>query len=197
MRKKQWLAVMALGIVWGFSGCNSTYMPPADPNMSDLTQEQAQEIGKRKIHVPCSVEVHCANSLSGQRDSAFFTDHYYYPLRAILVNSFRNAAYQTFEPAKGEVIDSFTIYVSVQESNLDVAWGNANYQLQLIVRFNEPGEKKIMATSISKSIQLPLVSSDKVPDAIYVACRDAAFEAMQRILDNPKLWKTVKRFEDR
>ena len=197
MRMQQWFAgtIMGMGII--LAGCNATYMPPADPNMSDLTPQQVQEIGKRKIHVPCAVEVHCDNSLSGQRDSAFFTDYYYYPLQSILSNSFRHAAYQVFEPAKGEVIDSFTAYVTVQESTLDVAWGKANYQLQIVVRFDEPGEKKIMAVSISKSVQLPLVDNDKVPDAIYVACRDAAFEAMQKLLANPKLWKTVKRFEDK
>lgn len=192
------LFLLALGAGVLLTGCNATYMPAADPNMSDLTPAQAQEVGKRKIHVPCAIEIHCSSdSLSGQRDSFFYTDYYHYPLKAILTNSFQHAAYQVFEPAKGEVIDSFTIHVTVQESNLDVAWGKANYQLQIIVRFDEPGEKKILATSISKSMQVPLTDSNKVPDAIYMACRDAAFEAMQKIVASPKLWKTVKRFEDK
>ncbi len=189
--------VLSLGSAIIFFGCNATYMPPADPGMSDLTSQQAQELSKRKIHVPCTVEVHCDNNISGQRDSAFFTDTHYYPLRAILNNSFRSAAYQIFDPAKGEVIDSFTIHVTVQESNLDIAWGKANYQLQLIMRFDEPGEKKILATSVTQKVQVPMTDPNKVPEAVYIACRNAAFESMQKILSSPKLWRTIKRFEDK
>lgn len=179
------------------AGCNSTFMPPADPNMSDMTQSQIQEISKRKIHVPCRVEVHCDDSLVGQRDSFFYTNYYYYPLKAILTNSFRSAAYQVFDQAGGEVIDAFTIHVSVPESNLDVAWGKANYTLQIIVRFDEPGEKKITAFSVTKSAQVPFKDENKVPEAVYNTCRDAAFEAVQQMLKSPKLWATIKRFEDR
>lgn len=179
------------------AGCNSTFMPTADPNMSDLTQSQIQEISKRKIHVPCRIEIHCADSLVGQRDSFFFTNYHHYPLKAILMNSFKSAAYQVFDPAGGEVIDAFTVNVSVQESYLDVAWGKANYTLQLTIRFDEPGEKKITAFQVSKSAQVPFVEENKVPEAVYNCCRDAAFEAVQQILKSPKLWATVKRFEDR
>ncbi|OGV50335.1 MAG: hypothetical protein A2017_15315 [Lentisphaerae bacterium GWF2_44_16] len=179
------------------TGCNSTFMPPADPNMSDLTKEQIQEISKRKIHVPCRVEVHCPESLVGQRNSTFFTNYYYYPLNSILTNSFRSAAYQVFDPAGGEVIDAFTMHITVPESNLDVAWGKANYHLHVILKFNEPGEKKITALSIQKHIQVPFPNDNVVPEAVYSACRDAAYEAMKELLKNPKLWATIKRFEDR
>ena len=197
MMNKLWMGILSAVAAVSVAGCNATYMPSADPHMSDLTSSQAQELSKRKIHVPCAIEVHCDDDLTGQRDSAFFTDTHHYPLRAILANSFRNAAYQVFDPSKGEVIDSFTIYVTVQESNLDIAWGKANYQLQLIVRFDEPGEKKILASSVTKKVQVPLKDPNKVPDAVYMACRDAAFEAMQKILASPKLWRTIKRFEDK
>jgi hypothetical protein len=179
------------------TGCNSTYIPPVDPNGSDLTPEQIKAISKRKIQVPCSITISCSDSFVGVRDSLFFNDYYHYPLRAILTNSFRHAAYQVFEPAQGEVIDAFNIYVTVQEANLDIAWGKANFVLQIIMRFDEPGEKKILSCSISKRAQVPLVSNDAVPDAVYMACRDAAFETMQKILENPRLWTTVKRFENR
>lgn len=188
------LLILSLGLA---AGCNSTYMPQVDPNQSDLTPEQIKAISKRKIQVPCSINIACADNFVGVRDSLFFTDYYHYPLRSILTNSFRSAAYQVFEPAQGEVIDAFNIYVTVQEANLDIAWGKANFVLQIVMRFDEPGEKKIMSAGISKSIQLPLTGNDKVPDAVYVACRDAAFDAMQKILENPRLWTTVKRFENK
>jgi hypothetical protein len=89
------------------------------------------------------------------------------------------------------------MHVTVPESNLDVAWGKASYRLHVIVKFNEPGEKKITALSISKHVQVPLTDENKVPDAIYTACREAAYDAMKDLLKNPKLWATIKRFEDR
>lgn len=195
---KNFLSTIGLLVfVFFVGGCNSTFMPPADPNMSDLTPEQSQEICKRKIHVPCAVEIHCEDGFVGQRDSAFFTNYYHYPLKSILTNSMKNATYQVFDPAGGEVIDAFTMHVTVSESNLDVAWGKANYRLQIIVKLNEPGEKKVMTVSVNKTLQEPFPDENKIPDVIYKACRDASFEAMQQILKNPKLWTTVKRFEDK
>ena len=67
----------ALAALMLVSGCNSTYMAPVDPSKSDVTAEQARELGKRKINVPCRVAVHCADSLIGQRDSFFFTDSFH------------------------------------------------------------------------------------------------------------------------
>lgn len=193
----KWFYASAAAVCLAAAGCNATYMPAADPNRSDLVPAQAQQINAKKIHVPCRIEVHCADSMVGQRDSFFYTDYYHYPLQQILTNSFKNAAYQVFDPPGGEVIDAFNLYVTVPESNLDVAWGKANYILHVIVRFDEPGEKKVIATSIAKHVQLPFPNHNQVPDAVYQACRDAAFEAMQRIIKDPKVHKTVRRFESR
>jgi hypothetical protein len=179
------------------TGCSSTYMPSANPNRSDLTTAQARELSKRKIHVPLRVEVHCSNSMIGQDDSVFYTDRFYYPLQDILSNSFKNAAYKVFDPPAGEVLDAFTLHVTVPESVLDVSWGDANYSLQVIVKLDEPGEKKIIALSSKKHKKMIFTEPDKVPDAVYFACRDIAFDIMKKILANPKTWRTVKRFEDR
>ncbi len=195
--KKYMLTVFTLIIVSVVTGCNSTYMPIADPNRSDLRPAQARELSRRKIHVPLRVEVHCSNSMVGQQDSTFSTDYFYYPLQDILTNSFESAAYKVFDPPGGEVIDAFTLHVTVPESTLDVSWGSADYRLQIIVRFNEPGDKKIMALSTRKYKRLPFPDKSKVPDAVYFACRDAAFDIIKKILANPKTWRTVKRFEDR
>jgi len=195
--KKQIFIALGIIAMASITGCNTTYMPAANPNRSDLTGAQASQLSRRKIHVPLRVEVHCANSMVGQQDSAFFTDYFYYPLQDILTNSFKNAAYQVFDPPGAEVIDAFTLHITVPESNLDIAWGDANYCLQIIVRFNEPGEKKIMALSAKKYKKIEFPEKDKVPDAVYFACRDAAFDIMKKILNNPKTWRTVKRFEDR
>jgi len=195
--KKQFFMMLGMVIASFITGCNTTYMPTADPNRSDLTAMQARQLNRRKIHVPLRVEVHCSNSMVGQQDSTFFTDYFYYPLQDILENSFKNAAYQVFDPPGAEVIDAFTLIITVPESNLDVAWGAADYCLQIIVRFNEPGEKKILALATRKYQRISFPDKNKVPDAVYFACRDAAFDIMKKILANPKTWRTVKRFEDR
>lgn len=190
---------IALGIISSLylTGCNTTYMPVANANRSDLNPAQARQLSRRKIHVPCRVEVHCANSMVGEQDSFFFTDYFYYPLQDILTNSFKNAVYQVFDPPGGEVIDAFTLHITVPESDLDIAWGDANYCIQVIARFDEPGGKKIIALSAKKFQKVNFPRKNEVPDAIYFACRDAAFDIIKKILASPKTWRTVKRFEDR
>lgn len=196
--KKKLLFISAIALITGFTtGCGTTYMPVAETSKSDMTAEQSRTLSTRKIHVPCRVEVHCADSLVGLRDSFFFTDIYYYPLQEILTNSFRSAAFKVFDTPGGEVIDAFTLHVTVPESNLDIAWGKANYLIHVIVRFNEPGEKKVVAKSFKKHVQLPLNGNNHVPESVYKACRDIAFEALRSIVRSPKVQRTVKRFEDR
>lgn len=190
-------ATLMLVSVIGLTGCSSTFMPLADPARAELKDTQSQELAKRKFQVPCRVSVHCASSLVGLRDSAFFTDYYYYPLQDILRSSFTSATYKVFEPARGEIIDSFVMHVTVPESNLDIAWGKANYVIQVIVSFNEPGGRKVMAKSFMKHVQLPLKGNNEVPEAVYQACRDVAFEALSALVESPELQRTVKRFEDR
>ncbi len=195
---KNFIFISAIAVITGFTtGCGTTFMPPAEPSKSDMTATQSRTLSSRKIHVPCRVEVHCADSLVGLRDSFFFTDSYRYPLQDILTNSFRSAAFKVFDTPGGEVIDAFTLHVTVPESNLDIAWGKANYLINVIVRFNEPGEKKVVAKSFQKHVQLPLNGNNHVPDSVYSACRDVAYEALKDIVRSPKVQRTVKRFEDR
>lgn len=195
---KKIIFISAIAAMAGLiTGCGTTFMPPVEPSKSDMSAEQSRTLSSRKIHVPCRVEVHCADSLVGLRDSFFFTDSYYYPLQEILSNSFKSAAYKVFDAPGGEVIDAFTLHVTVPESNLDVAWGKANYLIQVIVRFNEPGEKKVVAKSFQKHVQLPLNGNNHVPQSVYTACRDIAFDALKDIVKNPRVQRTVKRFEER
>jgi hypothetical protein len=185
-------------VVLGMVGCTSVVMPAANPNKSDLTKKQAAELSKRKLHVPCRVEVHCADSLVGNTTSMWTDyDKYYYPLQDILTNSFQSAAYIAFDQPGGEIIDAFTIYVTVPESRLNVSNGKAGYNIQIIVRFLEPGEKKITALSFKKHYEAPFVNEEEVPPVIYEAARDLAFRTMKKFLSSPKVIRTVKRFEDK
>lgn len=185
------LSIIALG------ACSSTHMPPADPNQSDLSKTQLGQLSKKKLHVPCRVEVHCPNNLKGDSD-AFWRDHYYnYPLKEILTNSFKNAIYAAFDQPGSEVIDAFTVYVTVPNSRLLYTGGEAEYQIQIIVRFDEPGEKKVTAFSLEESIEAPVTNFNAVPPVVYDASRKLAYRAIETIIQNPKVIKTVKRFEEK
>jgi hypothetical protein len=183
-----------------FAGCRTNHMPPANPNKSDLTAEQKGKLSARKMHVPCRIEVHCPASLVGDRSSIFscFDHHFhYYPLQDILRNSFQSAAYSVFDQPGSEVIDAFTIYITVPESRLNVSGDEAEYFVNIIVTLNEPGEKKITAWSLSKRSEAPFFNENEVPPVIYEVCRDIAYETMMKLIKNPKVLRTVKRFEDR
>ena len=195
--KKMMYLVFGLTIV-AMVGCTSVVMPPADPNKSDLTKKQAAELSRRKLHVPCRVEVHCADSLVGNSTSVWNDyDRYYYPLQDILSNSFKNAAYTAFDQPGGEIIDAFTIYVTVPESRLKVSNGEAEYNVQVIVRFLEPGEKKVTALGLKEHYEASFINEEEVPPVVYDAARDLAYRTMKKLLSSPKVIRTVKRFEDR
>lgn len=182
------------------AGCRTNHMLEADPNKSDILPEQARNLSKKRLHVPCRVEVHCPDSLVGEKSgfSSIFSSHYfYYPLQEILKSSFKSAAFSVFDQPGGEIIDAFNLYVTVPESNLNISSESAEYLLQVIVSFNEPGEKKITAWSIHKHLELPYQDQEKVPDAIYQATREVAFEVMKKLTENPKVLRTVRRFEDK
>ena len=182
-------------------GCRTNHMPVADPNASDLTLKQKSELAEKKLHVPCRVEVQCPNSLTGD-DSTFFISlfnhhFYYYPLQDILTNSFNNAIYSVFDQPKGEILDSFNLYVTVPESILNISGGNSEYFLHLIVKFTEPGEKKIKAFGVRVHLERPMGNDDEVPPVIYEAAQIAAYKTLLKLTKSPKVLRTVSRFEDR
>lgn len=197
MKKVDILKLVTLSIIFGmFAGCSTTHTPPADPNMSDMTKEQSAQLSQKKFHVPCRVEVHCPDSLASDSDAVF--DHYYqYPLQEILTNGFKSAIYCSFDQPGSEIVDAFTVYVTVPESRLLYTGGAAEYYLQVIVRFNEPGEKKITAFTLEKSFQGPVVNKDAIPNVVYEGARALAFMSIERLTKDPKVLKTVKRFEDK
>jgi len=180
-----------------FCGCSSIYMPAVDPNKSDLTAEQTAALSKTKFKVPCRVEVHCPDSMVGSGPNTFTEDTYHYPLQEILRNGFGSAAGKIFESPRSEVIDAFTVYITVPESQLVVSGGVAQYTLDVIVVLKEPGEKKIDAFELKKTVELPHENKKEVPAAIYKAVQEVAFESAKKLSANPKVMKTVKRFEDR
>ena len=193
----RWFLLMAAVSAVSFCGCSSIYMPAVDPNKSDLTAEQTAALSKTKFKVPCRVEVHCPDSMVGSGPNTFTEDTYHYPLQEILRNGFGSAAGKIFESPRSEVIDAFTVYVTVPESQLVVSGGVAQYTLDVIVVLKEPGEKKIDAFELKKTVELPHENKKEVPAAIYKAVQEVAFESAKKLSANPKVMKTVKRFEDR
>lgn len=189
------MLVIAAAIFTG--GCGGKYVPAMDIDKTGLTADQKKTLKARKMHVPCRVEVQCASVLKCIDDGAFSDDSYSYPLRSILEASFRNGAHTLFEPAGAEIIDAFTLYITVHESSLDIDGDDTNYTLQLMVRFDEPGEKKIRSLAVRKQVQIPFNGGNRIPDAVYVACREAAYDVLERLSRDPKVRKTVARFEER
>jgi len=182
----------------GVVGCTSVIRPSANPNESDLTKSQIAQLSKRKMHVPCRVEVHCPDSLVGNSSSMHSDyDRYYYPLQDILTNSFNSAIYAAFDQPGGEIVDAFTLYVTVPESRLSVGWSEAGYNVQIIVRLDEPGEKKITALSLKQHYEKPFANEKEVPPVVYFAARELAFKTLKKLQNNPKVIRTVRRFEDR
>lgn len=190
--------VIILGVFLFSVGCaTNKHLPTADPNASDLTKEQRQQLAKTKFHVPCRISVHCMDSLVGYENNFFTSDHaYYYPLQTILKNSFKNAVYCVFDQPGAEVIDAFNIYITVPKSLLTVDGDDAEYIMSIIVTLNEPGEKKVSAWSFTKHKELPITNREKVPQVVYDVARDLAFETMLEIINNPKVKRTVNRFAD-
>jgi hypothetical protein len=179
------------------SGCSSRFVPAMELNKTGLTKQQQAKLKSRKMHVPCRVEVKCANVVKCIDDGIFSDEIYTYPLRSILESSFRNGTHTLFEPAGAEIIDAFTLYITVHESSLELDDDDTNYTLQLIARFDEPGEKKIKALAVRKHVQVPFKGGNNIPDAVYKACREAAYDVLERLSRDPKVRKTVARFEDR
>ena len=59
------------------------------------------------------------------------------------------------------------------------------------------GEKKVTAWSFQKHVKLPFPNDNEIPEAIYTCVRNLAYETLMKMVKNPKVLRTVKRFEDR
>ena len=200
MRRKNllYLTTLASAVLVLFAGgCCTKFVPAMELNKTGLTPQQQKVLKSRKMHVPCRVEVKCASVVNSIDDGCFSDEVYTYPLRSILESSFRSGGHTLFEPAGAEIIDAFTLYVTVHESSLELDGDDTNYTLQLVARFDEPGEKKIKALYVTKHVQIPFEGGNKIPDAVYEACREAAYDIMERLSRDPKVRKTVARFEER
>jgi hypothetical protein len=196
MKKFSILFVTVAGLMFG-AGCSHVYMPSVDPNKSDMSPEQTTILTKTKLKVPCRVEVHCPDNLTGSDPGFFSDDSFHYPLQEIIRNSFNSATQKTFEAPRSEVIDAFTVNVTVPESSLEVDGETARYSLHVVVLFKEPGEKKIEAFELKKQLEMPFENKKEVAPVIYRMCQEIAFEATKKLSESPKVKKTIKRFEER
>lgn len=179
-------------------GCNSVYNLKMNPEQTDFQQNQIRQLEARHFRIPCRINIQCPETMVGIRDALFFTDTYRYPLDMILDYTFKSIAFQVFDAPGNEVVDSFTLTVTIPESILDVAWGEGNYSLTAIIRFDDPREKRLCGFSLSRQVTVPMPENkDEVPACIYTACRKIAFDAMKMIVKDPRVLKTIRRYEER
>ncbi len=191
--------VLLLGVVFAvaFCGCSSTHMI-ADPNKSEMTGELSDLLKKSKFKVPCRVEVHCPENITAVDSKFFGEDTYNYQLQSILKSSFESAANIAFESPRSEVIDAFTLYVTVPESQLNVSGGSATYNLHVVVVLKDPSEKKVDGFEITWTPKAkPALEGMSPPDTVYKAAREIAFDSVKKLSESPKVRKTAKRLEDR
>jgi hypothetical protein len=177
------------------AGCSSVYQMSNSGNGTELSQQQRTALIAKKNAVPCRVEIICPSDMVGRYET-FFTDNTcHYPLEQVLEQSFSNAVYCAFEQPGGEVLDAFTLKVEVYKSELQMDSSDARYHINLNVTFEEPGEKKVVSFSVDKSAALPSGEPNVVPAAIYEAVKSSAVDTMNKLKNDPKVVKTVKRFE--
>jgi len=193
----RWTLFMAMVFAVACCGCSSTYMI-SDPNKSEMTGELSDLLKKSKFKVPCRVEVHCPESITSVDSKFFGEDTYNYQLQNILKSSFESAANIAFEAPRSEVIDAFTLYVSVPESQLKVDGSDITYNLHVIVVLKDPSEKKIDAFEINWTPKAkPALEGMSPSDTIYKAAREVAFDSVKKLAESPKVRKIAKRLEDR
>ena len=137
-------------------GCNSVYNLKMNPEQTDFQQNQIRQLEARHFRIPCRINIQCPETMVGIRDALFFTDTYRYPLDMILDYTFKSIAFQVFDAPGNEVVDSFTLTVTIPESILDVAWGEGNYSLTAIIRFDDPREKRLCGFSLSRQVTVPM-----------------------------------------
>ncbi len=178
------------------AGCSSVYHMSNPASSTELSQAQKSSLLAKKSSVPCRVEVICPADMVGRYDTFFTSNVCHYPLEKIIEQSFSNAVYSSFEQPGGEVLDAFTLKVEVYKSELQMDSSEATYSLTLNVTFEEPGEKKVTSFSVDKSVTAPVTAAAAtVPDAIYNGVKEAAVDTISKLKLDPKVVKTVKRFE--
>jgi len=180
------------------AGCSSVYHMSNAGGGTELSPQQKSALQAKKNSVPCRVEVICPSDMTGNYESTFSNSTCHYPLENILEQCFSNAVYCAFEQPAGEVLDAFTLKVEVYKSELHMDSSEATYNLSVNVIFEEPGEKKVTSFSLDKSITAPVSAGPKtVPPAIYDAVKAIAVDAIAKLKGDPKVVKTVKRFEQK
>ena len=178
------------------AGCSSVYHMSNSGSLTELSAQQKSELLAKKSAVPCRVEVICPADMVGRYDTFFTSNICHYPLEKIIEQGFSNAVYSAFEQPGGEVLDAFTMKVEVYKSELDMDSSEATYNISLNITFEEPGEKKVTSFSIEKSVTAPVKNGAvMVPDAIYNGVKEAAVDTINKLKMDPKVVKTVKRFE--
>ncbi len=175
--------------VFAITGCGSTYYLKHNTASTEFSSQQKATLTSKKFAVPCRVEIICPDDLTGTNGSSVC----HYPLKKILADVFSNATYAVFEQPAGEVIDAFTVKVEVFKSELDM--DEETYSLHLLVTLEEPGEKKILTLRADKMMHGECESETMVPDLVYSAAKELAVDVMKDFRNNPKVLRTVSRFE--
>ena len=180
------------------SSCSSVYHMSTLNSAAELTPQQKSSMLTKKYAVPCRVEVICPGDMVGKYDTFFTSNTCHYPLEQILEHSYSDAIYTSFEQPGGEVLDAFTLKVEVFKSELKMDSSEATYSLSLNIALDEPGEKKVTTFTIEKSVSAPITAStpgNVVPEAVYKGVKEAVVETIAKLKLDPKVVKTVKRFE--
>jgi len=180
------------------AGCSSVYHMSTVNSAAELSQQQKSSLIAKKYAVPCRVEVICPADMVGKYDTFFTSNVCHYPLDKILEHSYSDAVYTAFEQPGGEVLDAFTLKIEVYKSELKMDSSEAVYNLSLNVALDEPGEKKVTTFSVEKSVTAPIKDGNPgavVPEAIYKGVKEAVIDTIGKLKNDPKVVKTVKRFE--
>ncbi|HBC87718.1 MAG TPA: hypothetical protein DCZ94_12235 [Lentisphaeria bacterium] len=174
------------------TGCGSTYYLKHTPQGAEFSAAQRGVLTANRSNVPCRVEVICPDDMVGELGH-FSLAHY--PLKQILKDTFSNAVYASFNQPGGEVVDAFTLQVNVFKSELDMH--DETYTLVLLITLQEPGEKKVLTLQQEKTMHGEVKSDELVPDIVYDAAKELAIESVKELKTNPKVIKTVSRFEEK
>ncbi|MFA6290628.1 MAG: hypothetical protein WC637_02540 [Victivallales bacterium] len=186
------LYLFTLSLLFFSTGCGSIFYLKHSPQGAEFSAAQKGVLAANKSNVPCRLEVICPDDMVGQL-GRFSLAHY--PLKQILKDTFSNAVYAAFNQPGGEVIDAFTLRIEVYRSELDMREGL--YTLHLLVTIQEPGEKKILTLHQEKTVHGEVKSDFDVPDIVYLAAKDIAVESVKELKSNPKVIKTISRFEEK
>ncbi len=188
-RKFASVAIIAMASVLS-GACSSTYHMTHSPSNAEFTSAQKSALSAKKSHVPCRLEVVCPDDMTAPVGWSSIS---HYPLKQIVKDVFSNALYSSFDQPGGEVLDAFTLRVEVFKSELDMSDGF--YSLQLLATLEEPGEKKIVTLSVDKTVHSEEDERNVVPVMVYTASKELAIEVLNGLKANPKVVKTVSRFE--